>query len=384
MLREQFDGHATVTLTPVGGDPPDRYRVEYRVAGLERRPDGSLVVRRLHQMEVVLPAEYPRQPAACRMLTPIFHPNIDSFTVCTSDFHAAQETLTDLIVRVGQMIAFQKHNVKSPLNAEAAIWCEQNLRRLPVDPADIYPAEKRGAAASASSPPPPRHPTAAPPPPPAPMAARPVPGPPISPPPPMPVTAHPSVDPDAVDTFTLQLLSPLDRSVPHGGVPANAGQVVRLGSMWCMLAYRLNPPRLELRNMDGSDVVEIALGATTDVAVGNAYVRVLGADRASITRVGTGAGGPGTDPRVLAVYWNGVIATQVSLAARTQRVVEGASRQSVHFDRHLEIGRAKIALYQWLRTSTPASAAWKGKLAAVTQSLEVAVQLQLRTTADGR
>jgi predicted metal-dependent HD superfamily phosphohydrolase len=52
-----------------------------------------------------------------------------------------QETLADLVVRVGQMIAFQKHNVKSPLNGEAAVWVEQNLSRLPVDPSDLYPPE---------------------------------------------------------------------------------------------------------------------------------------------------------------------------------------------------------------------------------------------------
>ncbi|MEY3143781.1 MAG: hypothetical protein RLY21_2274 [Planctomycetota bacterium] len=151
-LQKLFGAHPLVSVRPTAGNPPDRYIVEYRVGGLERRPDGTLVVRRQHQMEIVLPAEYPRMPAACRMLTPVFHPNIDAFTVCTSDFHSAQETLADLVVRVGQMISFQKHNVKSPLNGEAAVWCEQNLGRLPVDPSDLYPPE---------SPPPPLPPQSA-------------------------------------------------------------------------------------------------------------------------------------------------------------------------------------------------------------------------------
>ena len=398
MLREQFDGHATVTLTPVGGDPPDRYRVEYRVAGLERRPDGSLVVRRHHQMEVVLPAEYPRQPAACRMLTPIFHPNIDSFTVCTSDFHAAQETLTDLIVRVGQMIAYQKHNVKSPLNAEAAIWCEQNLGRLPVDPTDIYPAEKRAMPAASSSavasqqlarqPAPPtapgyplhpRSPTTSP------FAPRPFPVAPTPPPPPIPAIRRPSAETEDVDTFTLQLLSPADWSVTREGVLAKVGQVVRLGPMRFLLAYRLNPPRLQLRNMDGTEVVEITLGATIDVAVGPVHVRVLGADRASIALLGgTSAGGLGTNPRTLAVYWNGVIATEIALAAKTKRFIEGTVRQNSYFDRYLELGRRKLALYEWLQTSTPASVAWKAALTVVDEALKEAIRLQMGTGANGR
>ena len=145
-LEQLFGGNKFVSVRATTGDPPHAYRVEYRIAGLERLPDGTLVVRRRHDMEIVLPVEYPRMPAACRMLTPVFHPNIDTFTVCTSDFHAAQETLVDLIVRVGQMIAFQKHNVKSPLNSEAAIWCEQNASKLPVDASDLYPPELGNAA----------------------------------------------------------------------------------------------------------------------------------------------------------------------------------------------------------------------------------------------
>jgi ubiquitin-protein ligase len=146
-----FGRHPRISVTAVGGDPPDRYRVTYMIRGLERHQDGRLIVRDRHVMEITLPVEYPRMPAMCRMTTPVFHPNIDTFSVCTSDFHAAQETLSDLIVRVGQMIAFQKHNVKSPLNAEAAVWCEQNLSRLPVDPSDLHPLEVNSAVGPSSS-----------------------------------------------------------------------------------------------------------------------------------------------------------------------------------------------------------------------------------------
>ena len=143
MLEAAFGQHPRIRVRPTMGDPPEQYAVTYQVKGLQRMPDGTLLIRPTHEIEVSLPAEYPRLPATCRMVTPVFHPNIDSFTVCTSDFHAAQETLVDLIVRVGQMIAFQKHNVKSPLNAEAARWCEDNLSRLPVDRGDLYPVDRK-------------------------------------------------------------------------------------------------------------------------------------------------------------------------------------------------------------------------------------------------
>jgi ubiquitin-protein ligase len=142
LLQHAFAGHPHVSVRSTLGDPPEQYAVTYMIKGLQRMADGTLVIRTNHEIEVSLPAEYPRLPAACRMVTPVFHPNIDLSTVCTSDFHAAQETLVDLIVRVGQMIAFQRHNVKSPLNAEAARWCEQNLSRLPVDGSDLHPVER--------------------------------------------------------------------------------------------------------------------------------------------------------------------------------------------------------------------------------------------------
>jgi ubiquitin-protein ligase len=142
MLQMAFARHPHIRVRPTLGDPPEQYAVTYSINGLQRMGDGTLIVRTMHEIEVSLPSEYPRLPAACRMVTPVFHPNIDIATVCTSDFHAAQETLVDLIVRVGQMIAFQKHNVKSPLNAEAARWCEENLARLPVDRSDLHPVER--------------------------------------------------------------------------------------------------------------------------------------------------------------------------------------------------------------------------------------------------
>jgi len=38
--------------------------------------------------------------------TPIFHPNFGSY-ICIGDFWAAGETLTDIIIKIGQMIMYQ-------------------------------------------------------------------------------------------------------------------------------------------------------------------------------------------------------------------------------------------------------------------------------------
>jgi len=38
---------------------------------------------------------------------------------------------------IAEMICFQSYNVKSPLNARAAAWAEQNVARLPLHRGDL-------------------------------------------------------------------------------------------------------------------------------------------------------------------------------------------------------------------------------------------------------
>jgi len=75
------------------------------------------------------------------MLTPIFHPNIDPSTICVGDHWAAGERLADLVVRIGELIAYQAYNIKSPLDAEAAMWADLHAKELPTDSRNLHPAE---------------------------------------------------------------------------------------------------------------------------------------------------------------------------------------------------------------------------------------------------
>ncbi|MBC8522328.1 hypothetical protein H8D29_00200, partial [PVC group bacterium] len=136
-----FKDHDKIMVRPGGNNLPEKYEIDFHVNGLERTMNGELVTRTLHTIEVVLPSDFPRRPPVCKMKTPIFHPNIDVWDICTSDHWAAQETIVDLVVRIGQMITYQTYNTKSPLNAEAAMWCDENVSRLPVDSTDIHPPE---------------------------------------------------------------------------------------------------------------------------------------------------------------------------------------------------------------------------------------------------
>jgi hypothetical protein len=42
-----------------------------------------------------------------------------------------------MVVHIGQMICFQSYNLKSPLNAKAAVWAEQNISNLPLQKSDL-------------------------------------------------------------------------------------------------------------------------------------------------------------------------------------------------------------------------------------------------------
>lgn len=129
--------HPHIRLTGVEGDPPERYIVEFHLGSLVPQGEEGSVPGYLHRAEIYLPLDYPRRAPVCRMLTPVFHPNIDPQKICIGDHWSAGQTLTLLISRIAQMLAYQSYNVKSPLNAAAAAWAEQNAHTLPLDRGDF-------------------------------------------------------------------------------------------------------------------------------------------------------------------------------------------------------------------------------------------------------
>ncbi len=140
-IRDEFAGHPHITVTPLHGNPPEAYRVEYRVKGLELDPATNRPrERNYHVAEIYLHQGYPRQKPKCVLLTPIFHPNFGNY-ICIDDYWAAGETLVDVIIQIGQMIQYQNYNPKSPLNAVAARWAQQHEDLFPIGNVDLYQPE---------------------------------------------------------------------------------------------------------------------------------------------------------------------------------------------------------------------------------------------------
>ena len=162
-LQKRLAGWPLIRIAGMAGLPPEIYRFQYLVRGLYVAGGGAILERDDHLLEVNLSLGYPRRAPQCRMLTPVFHPNFDDNSVCIGDFWAASESLDDLIIRIGRMIAYQEYNTKSPLNGLAAKWAAQNTHLLPVDPRPIAPplegqAPPAGAPLSEPAPPVPPQP----------------------------------------------------------------------------------------------------------------------------------------------------------------------------------------------------------------------------------
>ena len=136
-LTRRFAGSPAIRIAGTAGLPPEVYRFEYRLKGIYVTPAGEILERDSHLLEVHLSLEYPRRAPQCRMLTPIFHPNIAPQAICIGDHWSAGQSLAQMVVHIAEMICYQSYNLKSPLNAKAAAWAEQNLASLPLFQADL-------------------------------------------------------------------------------------------------------------------------------------------------------------------------------------------------------------------------------------------------------
>jgi ubiquitin-protein ligase len=141
-IKQVFSRSPYIQLVSTEGTPPERYVFEFSVDGLVSNESDELCTSIAHKAQIYLPLDYPRCAPFCRMLTEVFHPNIDPQKICIGDHWSAGQTLDSLVVRIAEMICFQSYNTKSPLNAKAAAWAEQNPGKLPLLKADLSGSEK--------------------------------------------------------------------------------------------------------------------------------------------------------------------------------------------------------------------------------------------------
>src|SRR5271154_3490685 len=111
------------------GSPPETYHVMFNVPGAARDADDRLAARSLHRCTLYLHRDYPRRPPVVAWSTPVFHPNLlppeRNGGVCIGSWSAA-ESLSDLCVRLRNLVAYRSVNPADALNREAGEWATRH------------------------------------------------------------------------------------------------------------------------------------------------------------------------------------------------------------------------------------------------------------------
>ncbi len=136
-ILTSFTDHPAISVMESEGDPPEKYVFKLAVPALVKLDDGRLDTAYEHLIEVFLPTDYPRRAPFFRMLSPVFHPNIDPHKICIGDHWSAGASLVGMVIQVAEMLCFQSYNTKSPLNGAAAVWAMENLTRLPLSAKEL-------------------------------------------------------------------------------------------------------------------------------------------------------------------------------------------------------------------------------------------------------
>lgn len=147
-IKKDFAGHKNIIVTPVGEEPPEKYLVTYFVNGIYLLPDGRIETQGRHEVEITLHADYPRYKPICKITTPIWHPNFRDGQICIGDIWGAGESLSDIIINIGDMIQYKSWNSFSPLSADAAKWAIENKHLFPVGNIELHIADYSSAKES--------------------------------------------------------------------------------------------------------------------------------------------------------------------------------------------------------------------------------------------
>lgn len=146
-IKKNFSNHKNIVVEPIGEEPAEKYRVTYYVNGIYLLEDGRIETLGKHVVIITLHAEYPRYKPICTIATPIWHPNFRDGQICIGDIWGAGESLSDIIVNIGDMIQYKSWNSFSPLSADAAEWAIANKHLFPVGNVNLWTGEEEDGTA---------------------------------------------------------------------------------------------------------------------------------------------------------------------------------------------------------------------------------------------
>ena len=134
IARFVHDPH--VEVIPVGTSPAQQYQLVYKVPSLRRLLNNELREVPQTVVNLFLPAGYPREKPYAEAVEEVFHPNFGKY-VCIADFWSPAQSLSDIVVLIGDMLQWKKFNIRSPLNAIAAEWSVEHPEEIPLSDFEI-------------------------------------------------------------------------------------------------------------------------------------------------------------------------------------------------------------------------------------------------------
>ncbi|MGH7467141.1 MAG: hypothetical protein ACRENP_04060 [Longimicrobiales bacterium] len=128
-------------LTPVGGDPPERYVADFHCRGLVRSLAGEVSEANHFAVGIWFPSDYLRHAEPWQILTwlgprRVHHPNISAVApyICVGRL-VPGTALVDLIYQCFEIITYKKVTMREndALNLEACAWARVHQDRFPID-----------------------------------------------------------------------------------------------------------------------------------------------------------------------------------------------------------------------------------------------------------
>lgn len=141
-IKKNFANHKNIVVEPMSPEPVEKYRVTYYLNGIYMLPDGRIETNNKHIVIINLHADYPRYKPICTIATPIWHPNFRDGQICIGDIWGAGESLSDIIINIGDMIQYKSWNSFSPLSADAAEWAIENKHLFPIGNINLWTGEE--------------------------------------------------------------------------------------------------------------------------------------------------------------------------------------------------------------------------------------------------
>lgn len=133
-LRATFEAEDLVEIRAVGTAPFEKYMIVYKVPSLRLNSTGQPMRVDATVVEITLPSDYPKMPPTARTVAGdvVFHPNFNAAKICLADHWSPSFQLVDIVREIGELLTWQKFNIRSPLNATAAEWSQQHLNEIPL------------------------------------------------------------------------------------------------------------------------------------------------------------------------------------------------------------------------------------------------------------